>query len=330
MFHLPALAGIGAAVTVVADPEPAARTAARRVLPSAAAADDWRVAVARPDVDAVVVCLPSHLHAPAAIAAFEAGRHAYVEKPLALDLDAALAVEAAWREAGTVGVVGFNFRYQPLVLDARRRVAAGEPGRVVAAVSQMCSAPRPTPAWKRARATGGGALVDLAVHHLDLLPFVLDDPVAAVSARLRSVRGEADTVTLTLQLQSGVTAQVLASAATRQTDRVEILGDRAVVRFDRFRSGRVEVAPVAAGDDRAARARAAAAELAVATRRIARTAAPPAEMSFAASLGAFLQGCRTGVQPTPSITDGVRVAAIVAAAERSAASGAVQPVGDPR
>jgi predicted dehydrogenase len=321
MFHLRALRAAGADVRLLADPDPDALAAAEAQAPAAATTRDWADAVGRDDLDAVVVTLPSRLHAPAAVAAFAHGKHVYVEKPLALDAAEAGAVVTAWRDAGTIGAVGLNFRFQPLVLDARRRVAAGQLGRIVAVRGTVCSPPRPLPGWKRSRATGGGALLDLAVHHLDLLPFVLDDPVATVAAHLHSVRTTDDTALVTAVTAGGVGLQLVASASSRQTDRVEILGDRATLTFDRFSGGRVEVRPVDGASDRRDRAEAGLAELAHAARRVARTVAPADEPSFRAAIGAFLRACDTGVQHRPSIADGAAVAVIVDAAERSAARG---------
>jgi myo-inositol 2-dehydrogenase / D-chiro-inositol 1-dehydrogenase len=330
MFHLRVLADLGAEVVAVADPDPEATAAATGRFPGAATHRDWREAVARDDVDAVVVCLPSAMHGDAARAAFAAGHHVYVEKPLGLDLDDAERTTAAWRDADRIGMVGLNFRFQPLVRDARRRVTAGQLGELVAVRTTVSSAPRDLPDWKRDRASGGGALLDLAVHHLDLVPFVLDDPIATVAATCRSVRSVDDTVTLTLTTRVGVPVQILASASTRQSDRLELFGTDQVVTVDRFGSDRVEVTPVQQGGDRRARAEAARAELGRSLRRTTSTFAPSDERSFRAALGAFVRACTTGVAPGPTIADGRAVAAATDAARRSIDAGGVpRPIPPP-
>jgi predicted dehydrogenase len=70
MFHLRVLADLGAEVVAVADPDPEATAAATDRFPGTATHHDWRDAITRDDVDAVVVCLPSALHGDAARAAF--------------------------------------------------------------------------------------------------------------------------------------------------------------------------------------------------------------------------------------------------------------------
>ena len=169
--HLPALARApGATVVAVADPDPGARDRAGRAV-DADVLDDPGALLARGDLDAVVIGAPSHLHADLATAAAQAGLHAYIEKPVAIDAAGAERVRRAVEAAGTVAVVGLNRRMHPLYRQARRLVARGRIGPLVAAQT-IFSEPFDLggmPEWKRDRSTGGGVLLDLASHHLDQL-----------------------------------------------------------------------------------------------------------------------------------------------------------------
>lgn len=210
MFHLLVLSSLDSArLVAVADADLAALRAAQAIVPEAVGVGHVEALLAVPGVDAVVVCLSTHLHADAAVAAFDAGRHVYVEKPLALDAAAAARVREACSASGRTGLVGFNFRFHPLVGAAREAVAAGALGQVVGIRTAFSSAPRELPEWKRDRATGGGALLDLASHHVDLLRHLTGSEITAVSATIATHRSADDTATLTLRLTSGVTAQVL-------------------------------------------------------------------------------------------------------------------------
>src|SRR5580765_6273277 len=82
---------------------------------------DWRAAIDRPDIDAVDIALPNHLHAPAAIAAAQAGKMVLCEKPLALSLEDARAMADAARGVRTL--VWFNYRRVPAVAYAHQLVA---------------------------------------------------------------------------------------------------------------------------------------------------------------------------------------------------------------
>lgn len=335
MFHLPVLRELDRVrVVAVADGDPQARAAARALVPGAAVVQHLDALLEVPGVEAVVVCLPTHLHADAAVACLEAGRHVYVEKPLALDLAGAARVRRAWEANRCHGAVGFNVRLHPLHRQARELLAGGGLGTVVALRSVFSSAPRNVPEWKRSRATGGGALLDLASHHVDIVRYLLGSEVVAVSAAVSSRAGEDDTAALTLQLADGVVAQLLATASAAAGDRVDVLGTEASLGIDRMGRRRLTVVPAAGGRGGAAAAARVLREGALATYDRLR---PAPEPSFRAALAAFVAGAaarRDGTVPgvdavagvAATIEDGYRAAAVVDAAERSAASGRTVPV----
>ena len=120
----------GARIVGVAASSPeSSRKAAARLGAERAEADAEALATAD-DVDVVHLCTPNHLHAPLARAALAAGKHVVCEKPLALDGAEAESVTAAAEAAGRVATVPFVYRYNPMALEARARIAAGELGRV--------------------------------------------------------------------------------------------------------------------------------------------------------------------------------------------------------
>ena len=121
-FHLDAIRSIeDAALCGVYDPvEASARAAAQAY--GTRAYPDYDALLADPQVDAVCICTPSHLHAPLALQAVAAGKHVLIEKPVALTLEDCDAVAAAARAAGVqVGVVS-QLRYGP------RKARLGERG----------------------------------------------------------------------------------------------------------------------------------------------------------------------------------------------------------
>jgi predicted dehydrogenase len=224
----------GATLTAAADPDPAARDRARRLV-SVPIHEHPQDLLARHDVDAIIISAPTHLHAALATSAADCGKHFYLEKPIATDAAGAAQVVAAAERARVIGVMGFNRRLHPLVEQARRILSAGRIGRVRAVQTAFCE-PTPIatmPGWKRRRATGGGVLLDLASHHLDLLRWLLDDEVAAVSASLRSDLTEHDTARLQLVTRGGVEVQSLFSFCTGLADFLEFYGERGTLRVDR-------------------------------------------------------------------------------------------------
>jgi predicted dehydrogenase len=333
-FHLPTLRSLpGARLVAVADPDPDARQAATAVAgPHVAAVAEVDALLARDDVDAVVVCAPTDRHEEVAVAAFEAGRHVYVEKPLAADAAAAARIDAAWRASGRIGVVGYNLRFHPLYVAARRELAEGHLGDLVAVRTLFASSPRRLPSWKQDRRTGGGALLDLATHHVDLVTHLLDTEVATVGAAGASVVSDLDTVHLQLTTTSGVTVSTVATLRAPQTDRVELLGDRASLDLDRMRRRRPRRSEVATPTSPAERLRAATDAALEGIRVGIDGIRPPAEPSFGRSLAAFVAAVRGGRFPAQvrdgqgilrdtirpaTIGDGLAVAQVTEAAHRA-------------
>lgn len=313
-IHLPILSRMpGVRVAAIAEPDAASRTAAAAIVPGAATHHDQEALVRAGGLDAVVICVPPQLHAPAAIAAFDAGLHVYVEKPLAPSVADAEPVVAAWRRAGTIGMIGFNFRFNPQIVRIRERIRDGAIGQPLGVRGVFSILPHELPAWKRTRRTGGGVLLDLASHHVDLVQHLIGDDVARVYANARSLRGEGDHAAVQLELASGVMAQLFVSLGAVDENRLEIFGTEGKLVMDRIELLRAEHVPATHRGARARRIVRAVAALD--PRRVLRS--PGAEPSFAAALGAFVWSASGNGFAGPDLLDGVRNLAVIEAAERS-------------
>jgi myo-inositol 2-dehydrogenase/D-chiro-inositol 1-dehydrogenase len=234
-YHLRILRRLrGATLVAAADPDPAARarTAELVQVTTYPRAEDL---LERDDIDAVVICVPTHLHASVALAAAAAGKHFYLEKPIATSTAEGEHVVRAAAEAGLTAVIGFNRRFHPLFQQARAFITAGGLGRVVAVQTAFCE-PTPQavmPGWKQRRLSGGGVLLDLASHHVDLLRWFLDDEVAEVSASVASRASDHDSASLRLVMRGGVEVQSFFSFTAGMADYLEFIGDRGTLRVDR-------------------------------------------------------------------------------------------------
>jgi predicted dehydrogenase len=321
-FHLPVLAATaGIDLVAVAEPDPDRRRAAAGIAPGAAALAGHQELLDVHGLDAVVICLPSGAHAAAAEHALARGLHVYVEKPLATEVADGEQVVAAWRDAGTVGHVGFNLRFHPLVNELRDAVRAGTIGEPVGVRTAFCAARRDLPAWKAERGSGGGALLDLASHHVDLLRFLLDDEIVEVGALLRSVVSEDDTAAIELRLAGGTLASVFVSLSAVEDDRIEVYGTHGMIALDRYRSSRLRFTPERRGFGRVGRARALVHAAAHVPSAVGDLVSPPRETSFAAALASFADAARGVPHEAADLADGLRCLRVIAAAERAARDG---------
>jgi predicted dehydrogenase len=179
VMHVPILSEHpGADVCALADTDAhKARTVAARFgVPEVV--DPDRV-LAREDLDAVVLCTPSHLHEEQAVAALQAGKHVFLERPAALTSAGARRVVDAARSSGRKLVVGLPHRFRPEASALRSYVAEGRLGQVNSVrgiwLNRLTPATRPT--WRQDRSqAGGGVLMDLGLPTLDLCLWLVGYP----------------------------------------------------------------------------------------------------------------------------------------------------------
>jgi predicted dehydrogenase len=164
--------------------------------------------IARDDVDAVVICTPNHLHEEMAIAALGAGKHVFVERPLAITSAGAARVVLAAEKAGKVLVAGMPHRFRPGVIALRDFIAGGELGEVYAVrgswMTRLMPLSRHT--WRYDRRAGGGALIDLGVPALDLCMWLVGYPKVTRVSCIASPKAPAveDAATLIAETEGGL------------------------------------------------------------------------------------------------------------------------------
>ncbi len=185
-FVAPAIAAAGHRLAAIADPDPASQAAAAAL--GAAIHADAASLAADPAVDAVYVATPNHLHCGAVEAAAKAGKPVLCEKPMAATLDDALAMSDAVRRSGILYGTAFDQRYHPAHRAMRDAIAGGRIG--VPTAVRIVYACWVGPDWSGSRENwrvdvakaGGGALIDLAPHGLDLVAFLLGEPIRDLHA----------------------------------------------------------------------------------------------------------------------------------------------------
>jgi predicted dehydrogenase len=191
VFDLPR--GVAMAVVVGRNVRGVAQAAAHWGWAESAA--DWRSVIARDDIDIVDIVTPGDSHAEIAIAALDAGKHVLCEKPLAntvAEAEAMLAAAERAAERGVTAMVGFTYRRVPAVTLLRDMIAEGAVGtvqQVRAAYRQDWLVDPQVPlAWRLQKEhAGSGALGDIGAHIVDMVQFVTDQDVDAVSGTVETI-----------------------------------------------------------------------------------------------------------------------------------------------
>ncbi len=191
--------------------------------------DKWGVAGGRPVFDTVdelvdlrldycMVATPTAFHLETALKLAEAGVHAIIEKPLAVDLDSSHQIVDAFAHAGLVGAVGHIERYNPALQQARQRIAEGQLGRVIQVATRR-QGPFP------ARIADVGVVKDLATHDIDLTAWVVQSAYKQVSAQSSNLSGREyeDLISMTCKLHNGVVTNHLVNWLSPLKERVTVI-----------------------------------------------------------------------------------------------------------
>ncbi len=174
---------------VLVDVTPESAAAAADQLGWNSSETDWRAVIARPDIDIVDICTPPDLHEDIALAAIEAGKHVFCEKPITNRSDQALRMAAKARAAGVVTQVGFNYRHTPAISFTKQLLENGKLGAPLqfrASYLQETSFNSDPDRWRARKSTGGsGTVGDIGSHVIDVAQWLFGD-ITRVTARLRA------------------------------------------------------------------------------------------------------------------------------------------------
>ena len=175
-----------------------------------------------------IVALPTEAHLAAAKVLAEAGVHMLIEKPLAADAESAAAIIEACRARGVMAAVGHVERYNPAMIELRRRVVGGQLGELFLVAGERFG-PFPD------RVRDVGVVKDLATHDLDILPWIAGEPISAVAAQAfqRIGREHEDLIAINGRLRGGTVLALQVDWLTPvKVRRTRVVGDRGVLVAD--------------------------------------------------------------------------------------------------
>ncbi len=307
----------------IADTNSQALALAATAAPSAAAFADYHELLASLRPDAVIIATPTDNHRAAALASLESGANIYLEKPIAATIEDARAVHQGWLSSGRVGRIGFNGRFNQLYAKMKELIEAGAIGDPVAARTAWTAKWPVDATWRLSPGSGGGALLELASHHIDLLRYIFNTEIEAVSTMSWSNRGDDEAAMIQLRLQSGLHVQILVSYGTREEDRVEVLGSKGKLTVDRYDSLVVDYQPLHASGGLASAVRRLRSEAGGIRYGRKKQRSAGHEPSFYASISDFIEASIEGCPAKPDLLDGLRAFEVADAARVSAREGRV-------
>lgn len=220
----------------------------------------WQDLLENPAIDVISVTTPNAFHAEMAIAALEAGKHVWCEKPMAPALAEAVRMRDAAASSGKVAAMGYNYIQNPMIRRMKQLINDGAIGTVNHVRVEMDEDFMADPAalfyWKSEASSGYGALDDFAVHPLSLL-FTLFGQVEAVVADMgkpyatrplkdggtREVENH-DIASVLMRLEGGISAVLMANrSAWGRKGRIalQIFGSAGSILFDQERMNEFEI-----------------------------------------------------------------------------------------
>jgi predicted dehydrogenase len=328
-FHLKALAEIdGARVVAVVDSVPAAleRFAAKHEL-RCELSSSLAPVLARPDVDIVIVSTPSGAHMDSAVAAAQAGKHVVVEKPLEITEERCdRIIEACDRHRVKLCTI-FPSRFAEANRTLKAAVDAGRFGRLTLGET-TCKWWRPQSyydqgGWRGTKALdGGGALMNQAIHNVDLLLWVMGPvtQVSAFSATLAHERIEVeDTAVACLRFANGALGVIEATTSVYPgfAKTIAVHGDRGSVVIEQEDVLRWEFTPEAPEDQRVKE------RFAQKVGASGGSSDPSAisHVGHARQLADFVQAIKTGSAPLVDGREGRKSVEVIRAVYRAAQTG---------
>lgn len=266
-----------------------------------------------PEVDGLLLATPHTTHAELIVAAADAGKNVFVEKPLTLDVASAKRASMAAEKAGVVLQVGHNKRRQPANRRIKEMIDGGELGTITMAQATQCTpnALGFAPDYWRANATESplGGMTSLGVHMVDTLTYLLGriERVSAFSKPILDKPPIDHATTLIFEFESGPLGYLGTSFVVPRTTRVTVMGSKGLATNDENGARLYQQSP----DEEAA-------------------SEQPIETldTIADQLMEYVLAIKGEARPETGGAEGTEVIAVLEAAIEAAASGRTQSVAD--
>jgi predicted dehydrogenase len=200
---------------------------------------DMKTMLANPEIKGVILTVPNEQHLPVAEEVARAGKHVYTEKPIAHTLEDGLAIAELQKQYGITVTVGHSARLMAGILEMRRRIDAGELGRVAMLEANFSNerALELTPQtwrWYKDRAPGG-PLSQLCIHMFDLVHYLGGEieSASSIASKLSPVGAEVDDQSQTLlKFKDGKVGYVASSWTSPGVFAVRVFGSKGLMHYE--------------------------------------------------------------------------------------------------
>jgi predicted dehydrogenase/threonine dehydrogenase-like Zn-dependent dehydrogenase len=237
MVIVPTMRKLGYNLKYIASEKGLSSTILSKKYKIAFATTDYRQILADSEVTAVAITVRHNIHAQLVVEALQAGKHVFVEKPLALNNEDIDKIEEAYKGSGKTITVGFNRRFSPFAVRAKEMI--GEPGPINV-IANMNAGFIPANSWVHDLKVGGGRIVGEACHLIDLITFLTGSLVDEVimTAAGRSPEENTDNASILMKYKNGsmgVINYFSNGSKAYSKERVEVYSQGRTLVIDNFR-----------------------------------------------------------------------------------------------
>lgn len=235
---LPSLNKINASVKYIASSKGLSGTTLAKKFSVPYSTTDYKEILNDPEVDAVIITTRHNAHAAQVIEGLKAGKHIFVEKPLALSNDELDAIKSTMQETDKTLTVGFNRRFSPFVVDARKQL--GDSNGPINVIATMNAGFIPQDVWVQDMEVGGGRIIGEACHLIDLITSLTGSLVesAVMNAMGQNPTENTDNASILLKYKNGSTGVInyfANGSKAYSKERVEIYSQNRTIIIDNFR-----------------------------------------------------------------------------------------------
>ena len=235
LMHVPNLKALNVSVPVVVSGSGASARQVAEMLKAEKATTDYESVLSDSNVSAVLISTRHNLHASQTIAAAKAGKHIFVEKPLGLTVEECEQVVQAVEQAGVLCTIGFNRRFSPYALEAKKVLESLAGAKHI--VCRVNAGALPKSHWLLDPSEGGGRIIGEGCHFFDLMTWLAGSTPVSVSAQ--KIGDDENEVSAAVKFSDGSLGTLIYTGlgdTQYPKERIEIFAGGGVIVIDDFRS----------------------------------------------------------------------------------------------